>query len=324
MNTNKNKNKKPVLNVIRHNRGILTVLIILFVLLSIFSPVFLSSSNLITLLQQVTNNMFIALAMSLVIITGGIDLSVGAIVALVGTLVAGLIINQGVPMVLAILLALAIGAIIGLINGLVITRFKLPPFIVTLATMNIARGAAYLYSGGSSLRITQDTFNKIGTYRLFDIIPIPIVYMIIFIIMFSTLLSKTKFGTGVYAIGGNREAARLSGINTNKIEINVYLISGFMAAFAGVVLAARMYSGQPSIGQGYEMDAIAASVLGGISMSGGKGRISGTVIGALVIGIVSNGLNLLSVSSFWQLVVMGIIILAAVIVDAQKDRFSKS
>lgn len=296
---------------------------VLFVFLSIFSPVFLSVNNLITLLQQITNNMFIALAMTLVIITGGIDLSVGAIVALVGTLSVGLIINQNVPILLSVLIALLLGATIGAINGFIISKFSLPPFIVTLATMNIARGAAYLYSGGSSLRITEEIFNKIGTIRIFGLIPIPIVYMIVFIFIFSILLSKTKFGTGVYAIGGNREAARLSGINTKRIELLVYTLSGFMAAFAGIVLAARMFSGQPSIGEGYEMDAIAASVLGGVSMSGGKGRVSGTVFGALVIGIVSNGLNLLGVSSFWQLVVMGVIILVAVIIDAQKDILKK-
>lgn len=318
-----NNKNNSLLEILKVNRGIIAVLVVLFVFLSIFSPVFLSVNNLITLLQQITNNMFIALAMTLVIITGGIDLSVGAIVALVGTLSVGLIINQNVPILLSVLIALLLGATIGAINGCIISKFSLPPFIVTLATMNIARGAAYLYSGGSSLRITEEIFNKIGTIRIFGLIPIPIVYMIVFIFIFSILLSKTKFGTGVYAIGGNREAARLSGINTKRIELLVYTLSGFMAAFAGIVLAARMFSGQPSIGEGYEMDAIAASVLGGVSMSGGKGRVSGTVFGALVIGIVSNGLNLLGVSSFWQLVVMGVIILVAVIIDAQKDILKK-
>ena len=318
-----NNKNNSLLEILKVNRGIIAVLMVLFVFLSIFSPVFLSVNNLITLLQQITNNMFIALAMTLVIITGGIDLSVGAIVALVGTLSVGLIINQNVPILLSVLIALLLGATIGAINGFIISKFSLPPFIVTLATMNIARGAAYLYSGGSSLRITEEIFNKIGTIRIFGLIPIPIVYMIVFIFIFSILLSKTKFGTGVYAIGGNREAARLSGINAKRIELLVYTLSGFMAAFAGIVLAARMFSGQPSIGEGYEMDAIAASVLGGVSMSGGKGRVSGTVFGALVIGIVSNGLNLIGVSSFWQLVVMGVIILVAVIIDAQKDILKK-
>lgn len=307
--------------ILSKNKGIIIVLLLLLVFLSFISPVFLTSNNIISLLQQITNNMFIAGAMTLIIITGGIDLSVGAIVALSGTTTVGLIMRSGLPILSSILIGLAVGTAIGALNGLVITKFSLPPFIVTLATMNIARGIAYLYSGGSSVRITEDSFTGLGTYRIFDIFPIPIIYMIIFTIIFSIVLSQSKFGTYIYAIGGNREAARLSGINTTKIEFSVYTISGFMAAFAGIILAARMYSGQPSIGTGYEMDAIAASVLGGVSMAGGKGSISGTLLGAIVIGVVSNGLNLMGISSFWQLVVMGIIILVAVIVDSKKNFF---
>lgn len=313
--------KKNLQNIFGKNKGIIIVLLIMIALLSLLSPVFLTTNNIISLVQQITINMFIALAMTLVIITGGIDLSVGSIVALTGSITVGLIVQNGISIPIAIIIGLAIGLFVGLINGLIITNFKLPPFIVTLATMNVARGISYIYTGGSSIRITNESFTNLGTARLFGIIPIPILYMLVFVILFSILLSKTKFGTYVYAIGGNREAARLSGINTSKTEIYVYVISGIMAAFAGIILAARMYSGQPSVGQGYEMDAIAASVLGGVSMAGGKGNISGTVFGAIVIGIVSNGLNLLGISSFWQLVVMGIIIIVAVIVDSQKDFF---
>ena len=186
--------------------------------------------------------------------------------------------------------------------------------------MNIAQGIAYIYSGGQSQRITNDAFTSIGTGQLFGFLPLPVLYMFIFIFIFSVLLNKTKFGTYIYAIGGNREAARLSGVATKKVEIAVYTLTGFLAAFAGIVLSARMYSGQPSVGQGYEMDAIAACVLGGVSMAGGRGRISGVVFGAIVIGIISNGLNLLGVISFWQLVVKGLIILIAILVDAQKGK----
>lgn len=310
-----NSIKKIILN----NKGIIAVLIILIILLVITTPTFLTVSNLITLTQQITNNVFIALAMTLVIITGGIDLSVGAIVALAGTISVGLIVDFGLSVPIAVLLALILGIIIGTFNGLIITRFSLPPFIVTLGSMNIVRGFAYIYTGGSSMRITNDLFNDIGTYRIFGMIPISIAYMIVFIILFSILLSKSKYGTYIYAIGGNREASRFSGLNIANTELFVYVISGFMAAFAGVVLAAKMYSAQPSVGQGYEMNAIAACVLGGVSMTGGIGSVSGTVFGAIVIGIVSNGLNLLGISSFWQLVVMGIIILIAVIIDSKKN-----
>ncbi len=200
--------------------------------------------------------------------------------------------------------------------------FNVPAFIVTLATMNIAKGIAYIYTGGQSTRITDDAFAMLGTGYLFGIIPLPVVYMTILVIVFIVLLGKTKFGTYVYALGGNRESARLSGVPIKKIEVLVFTISGLLSAFAGIVLASRMYSGQPTAGDGYEMDAIAACVLGGVSMSGGVGRISGTVFGAIVIGVISNGLNLMGVSSFWQLVVKGIIILAAIILDSRKDMIS--
>ena len=191
-----------------------------------------------------------------------------------------------------------------------------------MAMMNIASGIAYVYTGGQSTRITDKMFIAIGTGCLFNVIPLPVVYMVILIAIFSFLLSKTKFGTYVYAIGGNREAARLSGVPIKKIEIIVFTLSGALAAFAGLVLCSRMYSGQPSVGSGYELDAIAACVLGGTSMTGGKGRISGTVFGAMVIGIISNGLNLIGVSSYWQLIIKGLIIACAVLLDCQKDKIA--
>ncbi|MGG4035501.1 ABC transporter permease [Paenibacillus cisolokensis] len=320
MTKTKERQVNPFVSVFKGNMGILIVLILLFAGLSIASPVFLTTDNLITVLRQISTNVFLALGMTLIIILAGIDLSVGAIVALTGTLTVGLIVNAGLPVYLAILIGLLIGTVIGFLNGTIISQFKLPAFIVTLATMNIAQGVAYIYSGGQSERIRDEAYTSIGTGQLFGIIPLPVVYMIVLIIIFSILLNKTRFGTYVYAIGGNREAARLSGVPTKKIELAVYTISGFLAAFAGIVLSARMYSGQPSVGQGYEMDAIAACVLGGVSMAGGRGRISGTVIGAIVIGVISNGLNLLGVSSFWQLVVKGLIILIAILVDAQKGK----
>jgi ribose transport system permease protein len=215
---------------------------------------------------------------------------------------------------------LAVGTLCGFLNGVIVARFKVPAFIVTLAMMNMVMGVAYIYSGGRSTRIMNPSFTIIGTGKVFGVIPLPVLYMIVLIIIFVILLNKTKFGTYIFAVGGNREAAHLSGVPIQKVEIAVFTISGFLAAFAGVVLAARMFSGQPSVGQGYELDAIAACVLGGVSMSGGIGRISGTIFGGIVIGIISNGLNLMGVSSFWQLFVKGMIILIAVLIDAQKGK----
>ena len=210
----------------------------------------------------------------------------------------------------------------GLISGMIVTYFRVPAFIITMAMMNVCSGVAYVYSGGQATRINDDFFSAIGTGYLFNTIPLPVVYMIILIIVISFLLGKTKFGTYVYAIGGNREAARLSGVPIKKVEIAVFTISGVLSAFAGLVLCSRMYSGQPSVGSGYELDAIAACVLGGTSMSGGKGRISGTIFGAMVIGVISNGLNLIGVSSYWQLIVKGLIIACAVLLDSQKGKIS--
>lgn len=309
----------PVVNVVRSNIGIICVLLIIGVLLSFLSDKFLTSSNLISVMRQISINVYIALGMTLVIILGGIDLSVGAIVALSGTVTVGLIVNSGLPIWAAIAIGLLIGVVCGFISGTMVAEFKLPAFIVTMAMMNIARGAANVYSGGRSTRITDEFFSSIGSGYLFKVIPLPVVYMVVLIVVFTVILNKTKFGTYIYAIGGNRESARLSGVPIKKVEIAVFTIIGLLSAFAGLVLSSRMYSGQPSVGDGYELDAIAACVLGGVSMSGGKGRISGTVFGAMVIGFISNGLNLMNVNSFWQLVVKGIIILIAVVIDSQKN-----
>lgn len=322
MNGKKSTAGNSVLSVFTGNTGIIGVLVILCVVVALATDKFLTPSNIISVLRQISINTYIALGMTLIIILGHIDLAVGAIVAMSGTLTVGFVVNQGLPIGVAIAAGIIIGVVAGLIDGMVVSKFRVPAFIITMAMMNVCNGIAYVYSGGQSTRITDKFFIAIGTGYLFNIIPLPVVYMIILIIVFSFLLSKTKFGTYVYAIGGNREAARLSGVPIKKVEIIVFTLSGALAAFAGLVLASRMYSGQPSVGSGYEMDAIAACVLGGTSMAGGRGRISGTVFGAMVIGIISNGLNLIGVSSYWQLIVKGLIIACAVVLDSQKGNLA--
>ena len=322
MNQNKNRTTNPIVGIVKNNVGILSVLVLLCVIVSIATSKFLKPNNLISVLRQISINAYIALGMTLIIILGHIDLSVGAIVAMSGTLTVGFIVTQGLPIPVAILLGILLGMVAGLISGMIVTYFRVPAFIITMAMMNVCSGVAYVYSGGQATRINNDFFSAIGTGYLFNTIPLPFVYMIILIIVISFLLGKTKFGTYIYAIGGNREAARLSGVPIKKVEIAVFTISGVLSAFAGLVLCSRMYSGQPSVGNGYELDAIAACVLGGTSMSGGKGRISGTIFGAMVIGIISNGLNLIGVSSYWQLIVKGLIIACAVLLDSQKGKIS--
>lgn len=303
--------------VVRANLGIMIVIVFVGLILSFLSPVFLTPYNLRTVLLEISTNTYIALGMTLVMILGGIDLSVGSIVAMSGTLTVGFMVLNHQPMWLAVMIGLAMGAAIGVVNGLIVAFFKLPSFIVTLAMLNVARGVAYVYSGGRSTRMMNPAFTNIGSGYLW-VFPLPVLYMVALVVIFVVVLNRTKFGTYIYAIGGNRESARLSGVPIKKVEIATFTISGVLAAFAGLVLSARMFSGQPSVGAGYELDAIAACVLGGVSMAGGIGRVSGTVFGAIVIGIISNGLNLINVSSFWQLIVKGIIILIAVIIDSQK------
>src|SRR5699024_6235406 len=211
--------------------------------------------------------------------------------AVSGVVTGGLIAFSSVPMWIAVLAGLLVGVLFGLINGYFTAYKFLPSFIVTLATMNIARGAAYVYTDGKPIRVMSDSFNFIGSGYLFDVIPMPVVYMVVIVTVTSLIMNKTRLGRHMYAVGGNIEAARFSGINIKRVKLFAFTYSGFLAAFSGIVLASRMFSGQPTAGTGAELDAIAAVVLGGTSMTGGVGRVGGTVIGALIIGVLSNGLN---------------------------------
>ncbi len=304
----------------KENMGTLIGLLAMCVILSLTTNgVFYSQRNLVNVLRQVSSNACLAFGMTFAIITGGIDLSVGSILALSGTLSAGFIAFNNMPVAQAVILAIVIGTALGLFNGFVIAKTTIPPFIVTLAMMQIARGAAYIYSNGQPIRAMFPDYQIIGTGWLGPI-PYPVIYMIVFLIICVILLSKTRFGRHVYAVGGNDKAAIFSGVNVARTKILVYTMSGFLAAFTGVVLCARMASGQPTAGQSFEMDAIAATVLGGTSMSGGVGKIGSTMIGVLIIGVLNNGLNLLGLNSFWQQIAKGIVILLAVYVDMLKKR----
>ncbi|AKN30842.1 ribose ABC transporter permease [Clostridium carboxidivorans P7] len=321
--TKEKKERNFFVQFLRENLGILIGFIALCVLLSFISPVFLSQKNIMNVLRQTSTNLYLACAMTMVIILGGIDLSVGAIIALSGVITGGLIAFQGASVFVAVIAGLLSGVVIGVFNGLVVAKTTIPPFIVTLATMNIARGAAYVYTGGKPIRVMSDGFNFIGSGYVFNFLPTPVFYLIIILVISVLIMNKTKLGRHIYAVGGNREAARFSGIKIDKVLFFPYAFSGLMAAIAGIVLASRMFSGQPTAGNGAEMDAIAAVVLGGTSMSGGSGKMGGTVIGGLVIGVLSNGLNLMNVDSFWQYIVKGVVILIAVYVDALKKKKAK-
>ncbi|MBF9014613.1 MULTISPECIES: ABC transporter permease [unclassified Oceanispirochaeta] len=311
--------RSGIVQFIRENMGILIGLTLLCVILAFQSPVFLSKNNVLNVLRQVATNLYIACAMTMIIILGGIDLSVGSIIALSGVVTGGMMAFDGASLVFAVICGLAVGLLVGGFNGYVISTTTIPPFIVTLATMNIARGAAYVYTGGQPIRVMSDSFNFIGAGYLGEI-PMPIIYLVAIVLLSVFIMSKSKLGRHIYAVGGNHQAALFSGIKTKRVTFFAYTFSGLMAAIAGIVLASRMFSGQPTAGQGAEMDAIAAVVLGGTSMSGGAGKIGGTVIGALVIGVLSNGLNLMGINSFWQYIVKGVVILIAVYVDCFKKK----
>ena len=308
-----------ILDFCKANLGILVGFIVLCILMFILSPAFLTTTNILNILRQVTTNLNLALGMTLIIIINGIDLSVGSIVALSGTIAGGLIAFSGLPIMLAIFISILIGTLCGTFNGILVAKTKIPPFIVTLGMLNIARGAAYVFTGGQPIRVMNDKFNFIGTGYI-GILPLPIIYTFVFVIIISLLLRRTILGRHIYAIGGNSTAASFSGIKIVSITVLIYTLMGFLASFSGVVLSARMFSGQPTVGQGFELDAIAAVVLGGTSMRGGVGTIGGTVIGALIIGVLNNGLNLLNINSFWQLIIKGLVILLAVYVDLLKKR----
>ena len=302
---------------LRQNLGIIAALLVMCLFLTFFpgtSSSFPTQRNLFNVLRQISTNMLLACGMTMVIILGGIDLSVGSIIALTGVFAAGCVSRYGLPIPIAMIVGILIGVVFGLFNGLVVSKTTIPPFIVTLATMNVARGLAGVYTGGSPVRVVSQEWQWIGAGYIGPF-PVPVIIMVLFFIISLLILNNTKMGRHIYAVGGSALAARFSGIKVSKVKFFVYLYSGLMAGIAGVILASRMYSGQPTAGDGAEMDAIAAVVVGGTSMSGGSGKLGGTLIGALIIGVLNNGLNLMNVNSFWQTVLKGIVILLAVFLD---------
>ncbi|SDC35928.1 ABC transporter permease subunit [Halanaerobium congolense] len=317
-NLNNGIQKKNILEILnKFKTGI--GLLILVIVLSFMSPYFLTIPNILNIIRQVSIIAIVSFGMTMVILTGGIDLSVGSMLAFAGAVSAGMMVNSGFNVFLAILIGLAAGTALGFFNGLAVAKAKLPAFIVTLAMMTVARGFTLIYTDGRPISGFNETFRFFGAGYL-GRIPIPVVIMFIFLIVIYILLKKTPLGRYIYAIGGNETATKLSGINTDKIKIAVYALNGFLAAVSGIILTSRLNSAQPMAGEGYELDAIAAVVLGGTSLSGGSGTVIGTIVGALIIAVLNNGLNLLNVSSFYQLVAKGAVILLAVFLDRKSQQ----
>jgi ribose transport system permease protein len=307
----------------------LIALFILCLIISLLSDKFLTVANGWNVMRQISVNICISVGMTLVVLTAGIDLSVGSVLALCGAITAGLLkfgiefpaqdLFIGFTLLGAVLAGMLTGTLLGTFNGWTITRFKVPPFVATLAVLTIARGLTMLYTKGFPISGLGTDFAYIGTGWLLGI-PVPVWISGVIVLLAVILTNKTRLGRYIYAIGGNESAARLSGININKVKIIVYGLAGGLAAIGGIIVTSRLDSAQPNAGISYELDAIAAVVIGGTSLSGGRGSILGTVQGAIIIGVLNNGLVLLNVSPFWQQVVKGLVILLAVIIDKANSK----
>lgn len=297
---------------------VLIIFVALCLVASIVSDSFLTVNNLLNVARQVSITAIIAAGMTLVILIAGIDLSVGSVLAFTGAVAAGMM-TANVPLLVVIPATLIVGLVFGLVSGLFVTRWGIPSFITTLAVMVIARGMTLVYTKGYPVVVSNDAFRFIGNGKLLGI-PLPIIIMIAIFGLMYWVLRYTSFGRYTYAIGGNEEAARLSGIPVNTIKMAVFGISGLLSALSAIIYTSRLMSAQPTAGTGIELDAIAAVIIGGTSLAGGKGGITGTLIGAFIMGILDNVLNLMNVSPFYQSIAKGLVILLAVLVDS---KFSK-
>ena len=329
------RRKRPLTLLLMSFRTFIA-LIVVFAFFSATTPNFLDVPTLVIVAKHVAINAILAIGMTFVILTAGIDLSVGSIVGISG-MIAGSLLTRGVPLapfdvtifpsvVETILITLGAGAAIGLVNGLLITRLNVAPFIATLGTLYVARGAALLISDGATFsnlvgdaRFDNTGFPFLGSGALLGV-PVSIVALIIFALVAAYVAARTPFGRQVYAVGGNERAAALSGVRVTLVKVSVYMISGFCAAFAGLIIASELVAAHPASGETFELNAIAATVLGGTSLSGGRGTIAGTLVGAFVIGVLGDGLVMLGVSSFWQMVIKGLVIIAAVVLDQMQRR----
>lgn len=300
---------------------VLFIFIVLLIFASLLSDAFFTTSNLFNVFRQVSIVAIISVGMTLVIITSGIDLSVGSVMAFSGAVVAG-IITSGVSFIIAILICMLVGLVMGAFNGLIVAKGGVPAFIATLAVMVIARGMTLVYTQGNPIVISDPGFRFIGRGTMFGI-PFPVILMITIYLIMYWILKHTTFGRYVYAIGGNEEAARLAGISINRVKIGVYALAGFFASISALIYTSRLMSAQPNAGMGIELDAIAAVIIGGTSLTGGKGGVTGTLIGALIMGVLDNILNLMNVSPFLKDIAKGLVILFAVLVDSKLARLKK-
>ena len=294
------------------------VLIAICIVWAVMSPAFLTMKNLMNVVRQASYTAIASVGMTMVIIIGEIDLSAGSLIAASGMLAAG-VFKSTENVVLAFGAAILCGVVVGIFNGVICAKGKLPGFIATLASMTILRALGYIITGGDPISVMDKRFTALGTGYV-GIVPVPVILMIICIAIGSFIMNKTRFGRYVYAVGGNAETSKWSGLNVDKIKILVYVFMGVLTSIAGIIVAARLGSGQPSAGTSFEMDCITAAVVGGTSMSGGKGKISGTIVGVLLLTVLVNGMTLINVNSYWQQVIKGVIIVGAVLMDTRTKK----
>ena len=305
--------KKQDLTKLLRQFGLLFVILAIVIIMSIVSPVFLKPQNIINIIRQVSINGIIAVGMTCVILTGGIDLSVGSVVAIT-SVICGSFLAMGINWFVACISGVAISILFGLFNGYMISYVRFQPFIATLASMAIGRGIALAYSNGKPYPIKDPSFIAIGQGYFLGI-PIPIILLVIVVAVGLITLKMTTFGRYIFAIGGNENAAKLSGVRTIRVKLTVYVISAICASIVGLILSARISSGQPTAGESYEMDAIAATAIGGTSMNGGLGSLVGTIEGFILLGLMTNSMNLLNINSFYQQIAKGLLIVVAVFLD---------
>ena len=292
--------------------GVFFILVIEFVIFSLASKSFLTLGNILSVGRQMSFTGIAAIGMTLVMLTGGIDISVGSMLAMAGVLCAKLSADMGLPLWIAVVITLLIGALFGLINGAAVTRLHIPALIATLATQTILKGIAYLLTNAVPVKNLSAPYKFLGQGYIFGVIPVPLIITVALYVLAWWYLDKTYLGRRVYLSGGNEEAARLSGINTKWTITGTYVFSGVFAAIAGVLMAARLGSGQPSVGSGFEMDVITATVLGGISVNGGKGKVVNVFVGACIMGVLANGMTMLNINQYLQWIINGLVLLFAV------------
>lgn len=309
---------KDRVNDLLKRYGMVLILVLMVIVMTVVEPVFIKSANIINIFKQVAVIGTLAYGVTLIIITGGIDLSSGSVVALVGVVTASLAGPTG-NIFIAMAVGLLVGAACGGVNGFILAKTGIPPFIVTLGMMTVARGLALTYSGGRPISDIAESFLYVGTGKV-GFLPVPVLIFLLMGLITHIILRKTPFGKKIYAIGGNEQAAKVCGVNVKKSIIMIYTYAGIMSAVGGIILTARVSSGNPTAGLSYELDAIASAVIGGTSLTGGVGFISGTIIGALIIGVLNNGLTLIGVSPYLQQIVKGVIIVGAVVLDAYRNK----